>query len=144
MNLFKNTLLLFFCLLCLTLNVNAIYRNSDKRQFLEVFFSKNLTFFIYRCFFHDDQYGLDDWHVQSVGKIKRAISSEQENSKKISQNFYVLSTSNILASISARNSELQWRNVESDNLIDFLKIQNYLFVVGETSFMIYDISLANI
>ena len=78
--------------------------------------------------------------MQSIGKIKRAISSEQENSKKISQNFYVLSTSNILASISARNSELQWRNVESDNLIDFLKIQNYLFVVGETSYMIYDLN----
>jgi hypothetical protein len=90
---------------------------------------------------YDDQYGLDDWHVQSVGKIKRAISSEQESTKKISQNFYLLSPSpnNIVASVSARSGELFWRSVEHDNLLDMVKLPNSLLAIGETTYTQYDL-----
>ena len=79
--------------------------------------------------------------MQSIGQIKRAISSEQESTKKISQNFYLLSPSpnNIVASVSARSGELFWRSVEHDNLLDMVKLPNSLLVIGETTYTQFDL-----
>lgn len=88
-----------------------------------------LLLFCFACSqaLYEDQINKFDWKKEYIGKITDVT---YENSLSISKNLFVITEEDVVASLSSKNGQINWRHLMDENMVKVLQYQDGLLTVS--------------